>query len=424
MAHQNQYSPGTARATIGLGIFLVSLLILIALFAAEVLAGFGELDQKMQTAITGLPGIGALLGLAMNLFHCHALTAIKVVFYVGAIIGLAVAARAGRETRGVASWLNLPVCRAILALVLVFLLGVVFSAEGAFGIVGTHRDALRQASVFGLLACGMTLVIIGGGIDLGVGSVLALVSVTFSLMSIHWGWQPWVSVPACLLLGAMCGGLAGTITAGFRIQPFVATLAMMVFARGLAKTVSGGTKISTAVKNPDGTFRYVDVPAVFRFIDSRILDGNLSVVTVIFIVCAVLTWILLARHRWGTHLYAIGGNEEAARLSGVPVTSTKILSYVASGLLAGVAGLCQAAQEQQGDPETGAGYELTAIAIVVIGGTTLTGGRGGIGLTLLGTLTIGYLEKILSINAVPEASRLMLTGVIIVAAVLAQRRKR
>ncbi len=97
---------------------------------------------------------------------------------------------------------------------------------------------------------------------------------------------------------------------------------------------------------------------------------------------------------------------------------------MASGLLAAVAGICQAAQEQQGDPEAGMGYELTAIAMVVIGGTTLMGGRGGIGLTLLGTLTIGYLDKILSINAVPEASRLMLTGVIIVLAVLAQRSRR
>ena len=120
----------------------------------------------------------------------------------------------------------------------------------------------------------------------------------------------------------------------------------------------------------------------------------------------------------------IGGNEEAARLSGVPIKLTKIFAYGASGMLAAVAGICQAAQEQQGDPETGIGYELTAIAIVVIGGTTLSGGRGGMGLTLLGTLTIGYLEKVLSINAVPEASRLMLTGAIIVLAVLAQRRQR
>jgi ribose transport system permease protein len=120
----------------------------------------------------------------------------------------------------------------------------------------------------------------------------------------------------------------------------------------------------------------------------------------------------------------MGGNEEAARLSGVSVKTTKIIAYAVSGLLAALAGICQAAQEQQGDPEAGIGYELTAIAIVVIGGTTLAGGRGGLGLTLLGTLTIGYLEKILSINAVPEASRLMLTGAIIVIAVLAQRRRK
>jgi ribose transport system permease protein len=320
-------------------------------------------------------------------------------------------------------WAN-PGSRALLALALVLLLGCIFNADGAFFKAGTHRDALRQASVFGILACGMTLVIISGGIDLAVGSVLALVAVSFSLMSIHWGWPPWLSVPLCLLVGAACGGVAGGVTAIFRIQPFIATLAMMVFARGLAKTVSGGMKVSTAVKNPDGTYRFVNVPAVFRFIDSRILGDNITVVTVIFLLCTLATWLLLARHRWGRHIYAIGGNEEAARLSGVPVKLTKVLAYVAAGFTAALAGMCQAAQEQQGDPEAGIGYELTAIAIVVIGGTTLTGGRGGIGLTLIGTLTIGYLEKILSVNAVPEASRLMLTGAIIIAAVLAQRRRR
>ena len=327
--------------------------------------------------------------------------------------------RAG-DRRG---WRTNPAFRAALALMLVLILGCIFNADGAFFKLGTHRDALRQASVFGILACGMTLVIIGGGIDLAVGSILALVAVAFSLMSIPWGWPPWVSVPACLLLGVVCGAVAGGVTAGFRIQPFIATLAMMVLARGLAKTISGGMKVSTAVRKADGTYQYVDVPGVFRWIDSRILDGNLTMVTFLFVVCAVITWIALARHRWGRQLYAIGGNEEAARLSGVPVVRTKILAYLASGLLAAVAGMCQAAQEQQGDPEAGAGYELTAIAIVVIGGTTLSGGRGGIGLTLLGTLTIGYLEKVLSVNAVPEASRLMLTGVIIVLAVLAQRRR-
>lgn len=322
------------------------------------------------------------------------------------------------------SFWSSPAGKASLALLLVLLMGCAFNADGAFFKAGTHRDALRQASVFGILACGMTLVIISGGIDLAVGSVLALSAVAFSTVSIQWGWHPALAVPACLLLGAACGAVSGGIAAWGRIQPFIATLAMMVFARGLAKTLSGGMKVSTAVQQPDGSYQYVDVPGVFRAIDSRILADGLSVVTVIFVLCAALSWTVLARHRWGRELYAIGGNEEAARLSGVSVNWTKLAAYMASGLLAGVAGMCQAAQEQQGDPETGVGYELTAIAIVVIGGTNLMGGRGGVGLTLLGTLTIGYLEKILSINAVPEASRLMLTGLIIVVAVLAQRTRR
>ncbi len=319
---------------------------------------------------------------------------------------------------------RIPAARALAALILVLVLGCIFNADHAFFKLGTHRDALAQTSIFGILACGMTLVIISGGIDLAVGSVLAFIAVAFSIMAIQWGWPPLVSVAVCLALGALCGGISGSLTAGFGIQPFIATLAMMVFARGLAKTISGGTKVSTVVKNADGSYHYVDVPAIFRFIDSRILWGNVAMVSVIFLVCAFCAWIMLSRHCWGRYLYAIGGNEEAARLSGVPVRLTKILAYAASGLLAAVAGICEAGREQQGDPEAGPGYELTAIAIVVIGGTSLAGGRGGMGLTLLGTLTIGYLVKILSINSVPEASRLMLFGVIIIVAVLAQRRKR
>lgn len=316
-----------------------------------------------------------------------------------------------------------PAGRAFLALLLVLLIGVICNADGAFFKLGTHRDALRQMSVYGILACGMALVIISGGIDLSVGSVLALVAVGAAQMAIHWSWSGWLVLPACLIIGGLCGGLSGFVTARLRVQPFIATLAMMVFARGLAKYASGGMKVSTAIANGDGTYRYVDVPGFFRAIDHRVLGGNVSVVTLIFLVCVAAAWLLMAKHRWGRYLYAIGGNEEAARLSGVPVLGMKTLAYVVSGLFTAVAGLCQVAQEQQGDPEAGAGYELIAIAMVVIGGTSLMGGRGGIGLTLLGVLTIGYLDKILSINAVPEAGRLVLTGIIIVVAVLAQRRK-
>ena len=317
-----------------------------------------------------------------------------------------------------------PAGRAFLALILVVIIGVIFNADGAFFKIGTHRDALRQMSVYGILACGMTLVIISGGIDLAVGSMLALAAVCCAQMAIHWNWTTWLVIPVCLAVGSACGGLSGFVTARLRVQPFIATLAMMVVARGLAKYVSGGMKVSTAIMNADGTYRYVDVPRLFRLIDSRILGGNLSVVTLIFIACVTAAWLLMSKHRWGRYLYAIGGNEEASRLSGVPVVGMKIFAYVISGMFAAVAGICQVAQEQQGDPEAGTGYELIAIAMVVIGGTSLSGGRGGIGLTLLGVLTIGYLDKILSINAVPEAGRLVLTGIIIVAAVLTQRRKR
>jgi ribose transport system permease protein len=321
-------------------------------------------------------------------------------------------------------WTVGPMARALLALALVLAIGAVFNADGAFFKVGTHRDTLRQLSVYGILACGMTLVIISGGIDLAVGSVLALVAVAASLMSIHWGWSPWLVIACSLIIGGLCGLASGSITSLLKVQPFIATLAMMVFARGLAKHISGGTKISTAVEQADGSYRYVDVPQLFKTIDARIFGGTVSIVTVIFAAAALVSLILLSRHVWGRHLYAIGGNEEAARLSGVPTVAAKIAAYVGCGMLAGLAGLCQAAQEQQGDPEAGVGYELIAIAMVVIGGTSLTGGRGGMGLTLLGILTIGYLDKILSINAVPEATRLMLTGVIIVAAVIAQRPRR
>jgi len=317
-----------------------------------------------------------------------------------------------------------PAGRAFLALLLVLVIGAFFNADGAFFKIGTHRDTLRQASVYGILACGMTLVIISGGIDLSVGSVLALVAVCCAQMAIHWNWSAWLVAPACLLIGGCCGGASGFVTARLGVQPFIATLSMMVLARGLAKYASGGMKVSTAIMNADGTYRYVEVPRFFRLVDHRILSGNLSVVTLIFIACVVVAWVLMSKHRWGRYLYAIGGSEEASRLSGIPVVAAKTLAYVASGMFAAVAGICQAAQEQQGDPEAGMGYELMAIAMVVIGGTSLMGGRGGIGLTLLGVLTIGYLDKILSINAVPEAGRLVLTGIIIVVAVLTQRRRR
>jgi ribose transport system permease protein len=322
------------------------------------------------------------------------------------------------------SLMRSPLLRALVALIFVFVLGCAFNADGAFYKWDTHRDMLRHISVFGILACGMTLVIITAGIDLSVGSLLGFSAVLFSILTILQGWPFWVSIPACLLAGGVCGVVSGGIIGKFKIQPFIATLAMMVFARGMAKWASNGQKVSTAVLKPDGTYQYVETPDIFNLLNSKLFNDNIAVVTLIFLACVFVCWIVLAKLRIGRHIYAIGGNEEAARLSGVPVTTTKLFAYGLCGLFCAIAGICQAAQELQGDPEAGATYELTAIAIVVIGGTSLMGGRGGIGLTFIGAMTIGYLEKILSINAVGEAGRLMLTGLIIVGAVLFQKIRR
>jgi len=321
-------------------------------------------------------------------------------------------------------WFRSPFIRAFAALVFVLLLGMIFNADGAFFKWETHRDMLRHISVFAILGCGMTLVIITAGIDLSVGSILGLTAVLFSILSLPNAWSPWIAIPVCLLAGTACGVVSGGLTARFKIQPFIATLAMMVFARGMAKWISGGKKISTAVLQPDGNYHYAPVPPIFNVLNSKILSDNIAVVTIIFLACIIICWVILAKLRLGRYIYAIGGNEEAARISGIPVFATKLFAYGLSGLFSAVAGICQAAQELQGDPEAGMTYELTAIAIVVIGGTNLMGGRGGIGLTFIGAMTIGYLEKILSINAVGEASRLMLTGAIIVGAVLFQKARR
>jgi ribose transport system permease protein len=311
---------------------------------------------------------------------------------------------------------------ALIPLLAVLLLGSVFHAHGAFYRWQTHRSLLRDVSVHGILACGMTVVIIAAGIDLSVGSVLGFSAVAFALLTMHLGCSAGLSLALVLAAGITAGIVSGALVAYGRIQSFIVTLAMMVFARGMAKQISGGQKVSRYFQAPDGHFVDVPEPSIFTAIDARVLGDNISVVTLVFLACALLCFVVLERLRLGRYLYAVGGSYEAARLSGVPTRSTLLFAYALSGLFAAIAGVCQAAQELQGDPETGAGYELDAIAMVVLGGTSLAGGRGGIGYTLIGVLTLGYLQKILSLNAFSTEVRLMLTGAILVAAVLFQRR--
>lgn len=316
--------------------------------------------------------------------------------------------------------------RALAGLALVMILGAMFSADGAFFRASSHADALWSIAAFGILACGLTLVILTGGIDLSVGSLVALAGMVFYLSLAErgpggsgWLARPGASVPLAaakaIAVCAACGFMSGTLIAFFRLQPFIATLAMMAFARGLSKHLTANTKVSLR-----------PVPAGVEWLNQRLdlLGFDVAIGILAFAVVAIACGAGLRWLRIGRYLYAVGDNEEASRLSGVPVRATKVLAYTLSGALAGIAGVLFASELRQGDPDSGIAYELTAIAMVVIGGTSLAGGRGGIALTVLGVLTIGYLRKILSLNAVRTPAEHMITGGIIAVAVLAQGLRR
>ena len=314
---------------------------------------------------------------------------------------------------------SLPVTRevafAFAALALVLSLGAVFNANGLFFKADTHALALWAVSGYGILACGMTVVILTSGIDLSVGSVAALAGIVFAMVTMQADMSGWVAVPLAVVVGAACGLVSGLLIAVLRLQPFIATLAMMAFARGAAKMLTGGVKVQKMPPPPSVEALNAKFP---------ILGVDVSVSVFLFVGCVALTVFFLRALRVGRYVYAIGDNEEAARLSGVPVRVTKVLAYVLCGAFSGLAGVLFAALERQGNPDAGIGYELTAIAMVVVGGTSLMGGRGGVVLTVLGALTIGYLRKILDINSVPTPQQLMITGGIIVLAVLFQGLRR
>ena len=317
--------------------------------------------------------------------------------------------------------------RGILALAAVFLLGVAFSPRNAttgrsvFLAPGNQANVLFEYAEYGILAAGMTLVILTAGIDLSVGSVLGLVATAFAWLLLAKGMSPLAAGLIAAALGAFCGLINGLVVSFLRLQPFVATLAMMVAARGAAKVISGGIKVQVGAQD----WYAVQKPPVhfFEWMTRGLAGDWLQPVTVLFLVTIIALAIVVRYTAFGRYLYAIGGNEEAARLSGVSVNRVRIMAYVLCGLCAALAGICNASRMELGDPEAGFTYELDAIAAVVIGGTSLMGGVGGMMLTFVGTLIIGYINKILSINAVEEAYRLLAKGAIIVAAVMIQQKR-
>ncbi len=268
-------------------------------------------------------------------------------------------------------------------------------------------NVLRQISEIGILATGMTLVIICGGIDLSVGSLLALSGTVFAHVFLNLGWSLPTSLGAAIGISMAFGLASGVIISRFNMQPFIVTLAAMIGSRGFARWLVDNANI-------DIGFGSGPIDRVIAFIAEK------KVVVPSFLVVAAVGLILLRFTRFGRYLIAVGGSEDAARLTGINISGVKVRVYALSGLFAGIAGVIHCCQNHQGSPNAGVAYELDAIAAAVIGGTSLAGGKGTIFGTVVGTLALGILSNLLGLNNVDENIQWMLKAAIIIAAVWLQ----
>ena len=309
--------------------------------------------------------------------------------------------------------------RSFLALLgIVLLAGITspttFSGSNIFFQLGNLTDILRQMSIIGIISLSMTFVILTAGIDLSVGSLLAFSSaVTAMCLTRYWvstsfPVHVFLAVATAILLTIALGALNGLVVARLRVQPFIATLASMIGVRGLAKWGSNNENIDLGF----GTDAASKFAAAFR---------TKSVVITSYVVLAVAFGILLTRTVFGRYVRAVGDNERAALYTGLPISAVKIWVYTLCGLLSGYAGVLYAAANHQGNPNAGNAYELDAIAAVVIGGTRLSGGKGSILGTVLGTLFMAVLTNMLRLNNVDSNVEMMIKAVIIVLAVVVQR---
>jgi len=295
-------------------------------------------------------------------------------------------------------------------LIAFLLLVVVLSfLSDSFLTVSNLLNIARQVSINAIIAAGMTFVILTAGIDLSVGSVLAFSgAIIAGLLST--GQPLLVGIVAGLLLGAVLGLVNGLIVTRGGVQPFIATLGMLTIARGATLVYTDGRPIT-------------GLPDAFVWLGAGDV-GRVPVPVIVMALVFLAAYVVLTQTVLGRYIYAIGGNEEAARLSGVNVTLYKTLAYVLSGVLSAVSGIILTARLNSAQPTAGGGYELDAIAAVVLGGTTLAGGEGSITGTLLGAFIIGVLNNGLNLLNVSSFYQQVVKGVVILLAVLLDRRLR
>ncbi len=269
-------------------------------------------------------------------------------------------------------------------------------------------NVMRQASINALIAFGMTLVILLGGIDLSAGSVLALSSVIIASLMQH-GTSAVVATLAGLAAGAFMGFANGVVISKGKVAPFIATLGSMTVLRGLALVVSNGSPISDF--NSD----------FFSMLGGGYIAHIVPIPVVLMLIVFAVFWFVLKKTVFGRHVYATGGNAESSKLSGVKVDRIQLWVYTISGLMAAIAGVVLTSRLNSAQPTAGTGYELDAIAAVVLGGTSLTGGRGWIFGTLMGALLIGVLNNGLNLLDVSSFYQQVIKGAVILLAVLIDR---
>jgi ribose/xylose/arabinose/galactoside ABC-type transport system permease subunit len=267
-------------------------------------------------------------------------------------------------------------------------------------------NIIRQSSIYGIMAIGMTFVILTAGIDLSVGSLLAI-SGAIAAGAVKAGLGLELTVPIALAIGLACGLVNGVIITAGRITPFVVTLGMMSIARGLTLIYTQGYPISGF----QGGFRFIGGGDIFA----------VPFPIVLFILTTVIAWLILTQTRLGRYTYAIGGNEETVKLSGINVNLYKTIAYVISGITAAISALILTSRLNSAEPVAGTGYELDVIAAVVIGGTSLMGGRGGVWGTLIGALLIGVINNGMNLLGISAYFQLVVKGLIIIGAVLLDR---
>ncbi|MFF6961620.1 MULTISPECIES: ABC transporter permease [unclassified Streptomyces] len=297
---------------------------------------------------------------------------------------------------------NLGLTAVLAALVVIGLI----SANDRFLTSGNILNVLTQASAIGVIAIGMTFVIIGGGIDLSVGALTALAAVWCTTVATQDFGVPGMVFTA-VIVGAVAGTVNGLLIAYGRLVPFIATLAMMVSARGLAAKIS------------DKKTQEVDVGAVNRFAENKFL--GIPLLVWLFAAVAAVGWVLLNRTAFGRRTVAVGGNAEAARLAGINVRRQTVYLYALSGVCCGIAAIMVVAQANAGSSGQGDLYELDAIAAVIIGGTVLTGGRGTVVGSLLGVVVFTTITNLFILNNLPAEVQNIVKGAIIAGAVLVQQ---